>query len=658
MSEQQIASPAEQEPPDPLPRPLPRTQATQSKSRFKTTETLTCFLLLWALCYLSLLYGRIPRTLYAPGDELDSAETLVGTVANRDVYAERGFYYSPAVIASNKKLNGNGGAAQLDAGTNAIAVTRELPGDLIQVFPDELLVRKGTVISAEIATKLQAHNLSLQQQNRLSRRLLPIYQTALLCGLLLFCFGLSIHSLKPDFFHRSERIVLCSLCAGLHLALLVGGQWLHGNLIYGNSLHLLALIPLALAPALAAYLMGMRIGLCLTVLLSALTALLLPSNQPYLLSINCFLVAMVGLLLFHNVNKRYRFMWGGLGVDAAVLALCLFFAWYQDMPWIWSGIGDYGPKLLALALLNGLIVVVALFLLPSILERLFDVTTPSSLGELNDRDHPLLERLRNEAPGTYEHSLNVARLATDAAKAIGANPALAEVCAYFHDIGKLYAPDYFAENQHGDIPNPHDKLPPEESSRILREHVRYGVELARKYRLNRPIREAIAQHHGDSVIAYFFQRAEQIAKKNSSKAPDITDFRYDGPRPQRPEVVIVEIADTCEAAMRSLFSNQGSAKVGGARIGERVNELLFAKLQAHQFDAAPLTLADFMKIRDQIVQTLCNIYHERPEYPPKETTPAPNETQKRPAPTATPATPATPATATATGDSGPSTETP
>lgn len=656
MSEQQIASPVEQEPPDPLPRTPPRKPAAKDENCFKITETLGCFLFLLALCYVCLLYGRIPRTQYAAEGELDSTEKLVGTVAARDVFAERGFYYSPTALEKDKKPRDDGddsSATPPGTDSSAGAPTREPPTDLIQVFPDEILVRKGAVISDETARKLQAHNLAIRQQNRINRRLLPIYQATFLCALLLLCFGLGIHNLKPDFFHRSERIILGSLCAALHLSLLVGGQWLHDNVFFGNSLHLYALIPLALAPALAAYLMGMRIGLCLTILLSALTALLLPSNHPFLLGINCFLIAMVGLLLFHNVNKRYRFVWGGLGVATAVFALSLFFAWYQDAPWLWSGLSNYGPKLLALALLNGLVVVVALFLLPSILERVFDVTTPSSLGELNDRDHPLLERLRKEAPGTYEHSLNVARLATDAAKAIGANPALAEVCAYFHDVGKLCAPEYFAENQHGGMPNPHDQLSPEESCDILRTHVRHGVELARKYRLSRPIREAIAQHHGDSVIAYFFQRAEQLAKKSGGKAPDVADYRYDGPRPHRPEVVIVKIADTCEAAMRALFSNQGSSKIGGARIGERVNELLFAKMQAHQFDASSLTVADFMKIRDQIVQTLCNIYHERPEYPPKEgTAPAAstvNETQKRPTTPVAPAAPAEPDSAAANG---------
>lgn len=640
MSEQPHI-PADQKPPDPGPRPLPRAQKPAAENRFRTAETVTCFLLLWALCYVCLLFGRIPRSPYTSGDEQEQDRHLVGTVATRDVYAENGFFYSPINSDPKAAPNGNSGSDQANPGDSATNPTHEPPGALLHIFSDQLLVRKGSLITANSAAMIQAHNLALQQQNSLSRRLLPIYQTALICGLLFCCFGLSIHSLKRDFFHRSERIALCSLCVAMHLGVLVGGQWLFYTTVGGNSLHLLTLLPLALGPALAAYLMGMRIGICLTMLLSALTPLMVSSNQPFLLYLYTFLTAMAGLLLFHNVNKRYRFIWGGLGVAAISLALCLFFAWYQNLPWLWPDFRLYGPKLVSLALLNGLVVIIGLILLPSILERLFDVTTPSSLGELNDRDHPLLERLRNEAPGTYEHSLNVARLATDAAKAIEANAALAEVCAYFHDVGKLYAPDYFAENQHGDSPNPHDSLPPEESSRILREHVRYGIELARKYRLSRPIRESIAQHHGDSLIAYFYQRAIAQAEKKGLPPPDAANFRYDGPRPQRPEVVIVEIADICEAAMRALFNALGSARVGGYRIGEKVNELLFAKLQSHQFDAAPLTLADFMKIRDRIVQTLCNIYHERPEYPPENQDPT--ATEKTTASTPTAATPPPPA---------------
>jgi hypothetical protein len=243
----------------------------------------------------------------------------------------------------------------------------------------------------------------------------------------------------------------------------------------------------------------------------------------------------------------------------------------------------------------------------------FDVTTVFTLNELNNRDHPLLERLLKQAPGTYEHSLSVARLASDAARAIGANSRLTETCAYFHDIGKLCNPKMFAENLLNDEANPHDGMPPLESAAVLRQHVRYGLELAKKSHLPHEVIEAVEQHHGTSIMAFFAEQAKRQAEATGEPCPDMSQFAYPGPLPKRTEVVLVSIADVCEAAVRA--SARKWPEVTSQLIREKVSSLVMLKLQSGQLNDAKLVISSLHKIIDAMVESLCVIYHVRPEYP-------------------------------------------
>jgi hypothetical protein len=246
-------------------------------------------------------------------------------------------------------------------------------------------------------------------------------------------------------------------------------------------------------------------------------------------------------------------------------------------------------------------VLIILATLP-LLEMLFSRTTNIKLVELSDFNSPLLKRLMVEAPGTYHHSLMTASLAEQAATAIGADSLLTRTGAYYHDIGKLKNPEYFIENQNKNE-NPHDNLSPSMSGLILISHVKDGVALARKYKIDEVIIDFIRQHHGTSLIQYFYYRALE-----NSKDVNEQDFRYPGSKPTSKETAILMIADSIEAISRTIpDKNAGKLK-------ELVEKVINNKFTDGQFSDCPITLKDLVKIADSMTTTLCGIYHARIEY--------------------------------------------
>jgi cyclic-di-AMP phosphodiesterase PgpH len=239
--------------------------------------------------------------------------------------------------------------------------------------------------------------------------------------------------------------------------------------------------------------------------------------------------------------------------------------------------------------------------LPS-LETFFSRITNIKLLELADFNLPLLKRLMIEAPGTYHHSLIMASIAEQAAEAIGANSLLARVGAYYHDIGKLSNPEYFIENQQT-IGNPHDPLTPTMSSLVVISHIKDGVALAQKSNIDRVIIECIEQHHGTSLIHYFYHKALE-----QNKDIDTASFRYPGPKPKTKVSAILMIADASEAACRTLDDPTIS------RLRDTVEKIINNKFTDGQFEKCPITLQDLSKISESIVVSLSGIYHARIEY--------------------------------------------
>jgi putative nucleotidyltransferase with HDIG domain len=257
-------------------------------------------------------------------------------------------------------------------------------------------------------------------------------------------------------------------------------------------------------------------------------------------------------------------------------------------------------SLLASVLMTGL--------LPFI-ERLFDVQTDISLLELGDVQHPLLQQLVRRAPGTYNHSINVASIAETAAESIGCNGLLVRVGAYFHDIGKMLKPAYFVENQ-GAEGNRHESLQPAMSTLVIIAHVKDGADLARQHHLPRTIIDFIEQHHGTTLVEYFYRReAKRLESDPTAPEPDESTFRYPGPKPQSKETAILMLADVVESASRALSDPTP------ARIESLVHDLAMKRLLDGQFDECGLTLQELRTIEDSLVKSLTAVYHGRVKYP-------------------------------------------
>ncbi|MEZ6317412.1 MAG: HDIG domain-containing protein [Phycisphaerales bacterium] len=321
---------------------------------------------------------------------------------------------------------------------------------------------------------------------------------------------------------------------------------------------------------------------------------------------------------------------------AAVLAIGAIVVGLVERPLAPTAVAAARNQTLSEALLAGLggLVVggVTLFVLPFI-ERVFDITTGMTLIELRDPKQPLLREMQLRAPGTYNHSLNVASIAEAAAEAIGADSLLTYVGCLYHDIGKINKPEYFIENQRRGV-NRHDKLSPAMSLLVIVGHVKDGVEMAREHGIPRPIIHFIEAHHGTTLVEFFYRRAQERAKvdeeggkageSDAERLPQEVDYRYPGPKPQTKEVAITMLADAVESATRTL------AEPTPSRIDTLVRQLAQARLSDGQFDECELTLREVRTICDSISKTVASIYHGRIKYAsdePKREAGEPGETR-------------------------------
>jgi cyclic-di-AMP phosphodiesterase PgpH len=308
------------------------------------------------------------------------------------------------------------------------------------------------------------------------------------------------------------------------------------------------------------------------------------------------------IVLLGRIRSRRKLIYVGLAAGTVALLTTVGVNTLAGQPLglpLLAAAGWYGLWALAAA-------VVMAGVLPFI-ENLFGVQTDLSLLELGDPTHPLLQELVRRAPGTYNHSINVASIGEAAAEAIGANGLLVRVGAYFHDIGKMLKPAYFAENQ-GQSGNLHEDLVPAMSTLIIIAHVKDGADLARQHHLPRSIIDFIQQHHGTTLVEYFYGRATE----QSQHSPDESDYRYPGPKPQTKEAAVLMLADAVESASRTLV------EPAPARIESLVHDIAMKRLLDGQFDACDLTLRDLHALEESLVKSLIAVYHGRVKYPERQ----------------------------------------
>jgi putative nucleotidyltransferase with HDIG domain len=386
-------------------------------------------------------------------------------------------------------------------------------------------------------------------------------------------------------------------------------------------------VPTAFAPIIVAILIDAGSGIFMALLVSIFASVIYGNRLDLL--VLTFLASLVAIFSCRSLRKRSRVVRAaGLGgLVVAVFALLI------------GVVNQLRPlavlEQMAAGLGTGLFTGVAIVGLLPVLEGLFKRTTDITLLELSDFNHPLLRLLQMEAPGTYHHSLVVAQLAENAANAIDANPLLARVCAQFHDIGKIGKPEYFSENQRNGF-NPHETNNPSLSALIIKSHVKDGVDMALKHKLSKPVIDVIQQHHGTTLLRYFFERAKHETRTPfgsitpfspqekapaphrgttlypfASKVSEVT-YRYDGPKPQFKESAIIMLADGIEAASRSL------RKVTPQHLSELIEQIFRERIADNQLDESPLTFEEISKIKSSFTFTLLNMLHARVAYPPGE----------------------------------------
>ncbi len=383
---------------------------------------------------------------------------------------------------------------------------------------------------------------------------------------------------------------------------------------------LFLLIPYALAPMALSVLLGRRQAIFATIFAGIFGCLLVDQSMVYDFLLGSLLAGMVGVYATHDLRKRGRLMRAGCFVGLVSLLLALLLGHIPLLP----EFSDLSPRVVGVQIITVLLVgiitagIVGGFL--PLIEGLFGITTNITWLELADLNHKLLKRMTIEAPGTYHHSLVVARLAESAAEKIGANAIQCQVCSYFHDIGKLVKPTYFIENINPEE-NPHDDLSPSMSVLVIHSHVKEGVDLAIKHKLKAPIIDVIQEHHGTSLVYYFYRRAldrqEEIrrqveeGKAHEEDIPEVNedDFRYSGPIPQTKESAIISLADSVESASRSL------EKPTHSKIEQLVEDIATMRLKDGQLDDCDLTLRELSLIKTSFTQTLISMLHSRIAYP-------------------------------------------
>ncbi|MCR1973678.1 HDIG domain-containing protein [Clostridium sporogenes] len=358
------------------------------------------------------------------------------------------------------------------------------------------------------------------------------------------------------------------------------------------------LIPLASIPMILTLLLNYKISLFTSLVNCILIAVAVNFEVEIILI--AIMSAVLGSTILRKMQERNDILYASSYI-AIINVILTFSAGFL----LSNSVIDVSKKALFTLIGGVLSAILTIGLLP-LFENLFGIVTTIKLLELSNPNNPLLKKLLLEAPGTYHHSILVGNLAEVAAEVVNGNPVLARVSAYYHDIGKTKRPYFFKENQIGKE-NPHDKISPNLSTLIITSHVKDGLELAKEYKIPKVIQDIIQQHHGTSLVKYFY-----ITMKNNSERPEDVneeDFRYQGPIPKSKEAAIIMLADGVEAAVRSI--NEPTK----GKIEEMVNKIIKARLDEGQLDDCDLTLKEIGLIRDAFLKVLISIYHQRIEYP-------------------------------------------
>lgn len=483
----------------------------------------------------------------------------------------------------------------LEAKARAVELILQEEGPVLTTLrKGQKIVGEGEVVTAEHIEILRV----LGYQSPVS----PYLSLGGVTLFLILSFVLTVLYLKQfgkDLYGKGNSLMLLSL---LFLFTLIMAKFITVIKISSNAefADLVGyLIPVATGSMLIAILLDTKLAIFITILLSFMVGFLTRNQLPY--TITAFIGGLVGVYSVTRFSQRLDWVKAGLFVASAnVITICSL-ELINNSHWKIILIGA------VLGVINGFISVIFAYGSLPFLESGFKITTSVRLLELSNPNQPLLKRLLIEAPGTYHHSILVGNLGEAAADAVGADSLLVRVGAHYHDIGKLKRPYFFIENQLGGE-NPHEKLTPPLSTLIITSHVKDGWELARQNGIPKVILDLIEQHHGTSLVTFFYHKALEMGNADTVKE---SEYRYSGSKPQSKEAVIIMLADNVEAAVRSMSS------VTPGKIEGLVRKIIKERLEDGQLDESDLTFKDLDLIANAFMHILHGIFHSRIEYPEK-----------------------------------------
>jgi putative nucleotidyltransferase with HDIG domain len=469
---------------------------------------------------------------------------------------------------------------------------RKVPPVYRTLVAGDVVIRRGERVTEqhiEMFTALGMRNPRLHWASVLA--------ILLLVTLMVVLAALHIAHYHPRVYQQPRQLWLISVVVAVSALGVKLGSSLLGLPLSGVQLGYLTVMSTTMAGMLLAVLVSPHLATLVVGMLAIQSALLMNGEMRF--AAISLMSSLVGIYSVWRLHDRYDLLRAGAWIGATSLLLTWVLGWMNGDTVAELSVGSAWAVLMSVLAVGGFALIVAM------LERPFGAVTHLRLLELSSPEHPLLKELMLRAPGTYAHSIMVSHLADAAAKAIGADSLLARVGCYYHDVGKIRRPEFFIENQR--MENVHDRLTPSLSALIIAAHVKDGLELADRYRLPRPIRDIIAQHHGTSLISFFYQQALAGCELHTPVLEH--QFRYSGPKPQSKEAGIVMLADAVEAASRSL------SRPTPARIESLVNHIVQEKIADGQLDECSLTFSEVNKIQEAFCRLLVAMLHSRVEYP-------------------------------------------
>ncbi|UCG84758.1 MAG: HDIG domain-containing protein [Gemmatimonadota bacterium] len=460
------------------------------------------------------------------------------------------------------------------------------------VLANERIVAANQRVTRAVHERLRALSLEQLRRGRTEGDFSATSGQILMNALVLALFWVLLMLFLPDAYASIRKMLALTIL----FALVIAGSAAIARFLPDSPPA--ELIPIPFAAMMVTVIIGGRLAM-----VSAMVLAVLVGSQAAFGGVDAVFVSLVGGVVaglsLRSIRRRNQILVSVVVVAAAFLLIGVTQSLRLDEPI------SHALRTAGFGGLNAMVSAAFVAITLPLFEGLTGVTTEVTLLELSDPNRPLLRRLATEAPGTYAHSLALANLCEAACNAIGANGLLVRVGCYYHDIGKLKKPQYFVENQMPGV-NPHDKLKPEVSASLIRNHVREGLALATEHRLPEAIRAFIPEHHGTMEISYFLDRARS---RDGEEAINVDEFRYPGPKPRSIETAVVMLGDSVEAAVRVLEDPSEQ------KMRDAIDHLFRQRIDTGQLDEAPLTMGQVTQVRDEFVRVFEGVRHNRIDYP-------------------------------------------